>query len=172
MTFPFPSVTGHTVIKSRSHLSPVRFPISHKPWQQDGGRWQQPSLRLLQSASSKGKLILHRNLFCAVTCQPTISHPNIDDTREQKHSCKSLLQYHDGLPLSFLQIQFITFSESRLFYPVFASKSCYRLSSKVWISRPRAKLHEQSGPRLAQEQRGLAEKKVLWQVSMGEAAVR
>ena len=64
------------------------------------------------------------------------------------------------------------FGISTLLYPVFASKSRYRLQSKVWISRPRAKLHEQSGTRLTEEQRRLAEEKVLWQVSMGEATVR
>ena len=159
MTFP--------LIKSRSHLGLVRFPSSREPWQGGRRRWKQSPLWLLQSSSSKGKLILHRNLFCLVTCQPTISHWHPNKNTQEKIS----LQYHDGLLLGFLQIQFITISESWL-YPVFASKSRYRLQSKVWISRPRAKLHEQSGTRLTEEQRRLAEEKVLWQVSMGEAAVR
>ena len=161
MTFP--------LIKSRSHLGLVRFPSSHEPWQGGRRRWKQSPLWLLQSSSSKGKLILHRNLFCAVTCQPTISHrhPNKNPTE------KNLLPISWWFTLGLLANSiYYYFGISTLLYPVFASKSRYRLQSKVWISRPRAKLHEQSGTRLTEEQRRLAEEKVLWQVSMGEAAVR
>ena len=89
MTFP--------LIKSRSHLGLVRFPSSHEPWQGDRRWWKQSPLWLLQSSSSKGKLILHRNLFCAVTCQPTISHRHPNKNPQEKISH----QYHDGLHLSF-----------------------------------------------------------------------